>query len=75
MDAWGLNTDSMGYDKWDYEHLSCWNFLPFVLRRMGAAPKWLVDMIFAIWSLAIGLLIVVLGVIGRRVEDHGRITP
>ena len=49
MDAWGLNTDSMTYDQWDYQHLTCWNFLPFVLRRIGAAPKWVVDLAFAAW--------------------------
>src|SRR5438270_4731142 len=64
MDAWGLNTDSMGYDQWDYQHLTCWNFLPFVLRRMGAAPKWVVDLTFAIWGVVIGGLITVLVVLG-----------
>jgi hypothetical protein len=60
MDAWGLNTDSMGYDQWDYQHLTCWNFLPFVLRRMGAAPKWVVDMAFAAWSASVAGLVYVL---------------
>jgi hypothetical protein len=50
MDAWGLNTDAMGYDHWDYQHINTWNFLPFVLRRMGAAPRWVVDVVFAVWG-------------------------
>src|SRR3954465_15436538 len=75
MDAWGLNTDSMTYDQWDYQHLTCWNFLPFLLRRMGAAPKWVVDMILAIWALAIGGLITVAAALGRKVELYGRILP
>ncbi|HEY7351939.1 MAG TPA: hypothetical protein VH596_04145 [Terriglobales bacterium] len=75
MDAWGLNTDSMTYDHWDYLHITCWNFLPFVLRRMGAAPKWLVDSAFAIWGLGVGALITALFAIGRRVEQYGRILP
>jgi hypothetical protein len=75
MDAWGLNTDSMGYDQWDYQHLTCWNFLPFVLRRMGAAPKWLVDMALAIWGFAIVGLIAALAALGRKVEQCGRILP
>jgi hypothetical protein len=75
MDAWGLNTDSMTYDKWDYQHLTCWNFLPFVLRRMGAVPKWVVDMTFAIWALAIGGLITVAAALGRMVDSYGRILP
>jgi hypothetical protein len=43
----------MGYDQWDYQHITCWNFLPFVLRRIGAAPKWVVDLAFAAWFAAI----------------------
>jgi len=57
MDSWGLNTDSMGYDQWDYQHITCWNFLPFVLRRIGAAPKWLVDAAFVVWTASIAALI------------------
>jgi hypothetical protein len=60
MDAWGLNTDSMGYDQWDYQHLTCWNFLPFVLRRVGAVPGWVVDLALAAWFAAIGGLTYIL---------------
>jgi len=35
MDTWGLNTDSMGYDQWDYQHISCWNF-----SAVCAAKDW-----------------------------------
>ena len=56
MDAWGLKTDSMTYDQWDYQHITCWNFLPFVLRRVGAAPKWVADAALAIWVAGIALL-------------------
>jgi len=49
MDAWGLNTDEMTYDPWDYVHITTWNFLPFLLRRVGAAPRWVVDAVFAVW--------------------------
>ncbi len=49
MDAWGLNTEAMGQDQWDYVHIACWNFLPFLLRRVGAAPRWVVDVAFAVW--------------------------
>ena len=68
MNAWGLNTDSMTYDQWDYQHLTCWNFLPFVLRRVGAAPRWAVDAAFAFWGLGIGALFVSLIAVGRKVE-------
>jgi len=56
MDAWGLNTDSMTYDQWDYEHVTTWNFLPFVLRRVGAAPRWVVDLAFTLWYAAVAAL-------------------
>jgi hypothetical protein len=60
MDAWGLKTDAMGYDQWDYQHITTWNFLPFVLRRVGAAQRWVVDMAFVIWGFGIAELIYVL---------------
>jgi hypothetical protein len=50
MDAWGLNTDAMGYDQWDYVHITTWNVLPFLLRRVGAAPRWVVDIAFVLWG-------------------------
>jgi hypothetical protein len=56
MDAWGLNTDEMTYDQWDYVHITAWNFLPFLLRRVGAAPRWVVDTIFAVWIAGIAAL-------------------
>lgn len=49
MDAWRLNTDSMTYDHWDYLHITTWNFLPFVLRRMGNASRWVVDLVTGLW--------------------------
>jgi hypothetical protein len=57
MDAWGLNTDAMGYDQWDYQHITTWNFLPFVLWRVGAAPKWVVDVAFGGWGAGILALV------------------
>jgi hypothetical protein len=53
MSAWGLNTDAMTYDQWDYQHITCWNFLPFLLRRIGVAPRWVVHVAFAVWAAAI----------------------
>jgi hypothetical protein len=49
MDAWGLNNEAMTQDPWDYVHITTWNFLPFLLRRVGAAPGWAVNSAFAIW--------------------------
>jgi hypothetical protein len=53
MNEWHLNTEAMVQDPWDYVHVTTWNYLPFLLRRVGAAPKWVVDMAFVIWALGI----------------------
>ena len=60
MDAWGLNNESMTQDAWDHVHITTWNFLPFLLRRVGAAPGWVVHMAFAVWSAASAALAAVL---------------
>jgi hypothetical protein len=60
MDAWGLNNDSMTQDAWDYVHITTWNFLPFLLRRVGAAPKWVVEVAFAVWGTGVAALALVL---------------
>ncbi|MGP0021202.1 MAG: hypothetical protein ACLPHP_21715 [Candidatus Sulfotelmatobacter sp.] len=60
MDAWGLNTEEMTYDPWDYVHITTWNFLPFLLRRVGAAPRWIVDTALAVWIAGIAALVAVL---------------
>jgi hypothetical protein len=56
MDAWGLNNEAMTQDPWDYVHITTWNFLPFLLRRVGAAPGWVVSSALAIWLAAIAAL-------------------
>ena len=53
MQAWGLTNDSMTYDPWDYVHITTWNFLPFLLRRVGVAPRWVVNVAFAVWYVAL----------------------
>ncbi len=60
MDAWGLNTEAMSQDPWDYVHITTWNFLPFLLRRVGAAPRCVVTSAFVIWLAAITALAAVL---------------
>ena len=49
MEAWGLTNDSMTYDPWDYVHITTWNFLAFLLRRVGVAPRWVINISFAVW--------------------------
>jgi hypothetical protein len=60
MEAWGLNTEAMAWDPWDYVHITTWNFLPFLLRRVGAAPRWVVTTAFVILFAAIAALASVL---------------
>jgi hypothetical protein len=56
MDAWGLITEAVTQDPWDYVHMTTWNFLPFLLRRVGAAPVWVVNSALAIWLVGIAAL-------------------
>jgi len=56
MDQWGLNNHAMTEDPWDYLHITTWNFLPFVLRRAGEAPRWVVNLSFAIWGACVAAL-------------------
>jgi hypothetical protein len=60
MDSWGLNNEAMTQDAWDYVHITTWNFLPFLLRRVGAAPGWVVKTAFAVWLAAMTALASVL---------------
>jgi hypothetical protein len=56
MDQWGLTNHAMVEDPWDYVHITTWNFLPFVLRRIGQAPRSAVNIAFSLWSLALAVL-------------------
>jgi hypothetical protein len=56
MGEWGLNNDSMTQDPWDYVHITCWNFLPFLLRRVGEAPAWVVRLAFVVWGAGLAAL-------------------
>lgn len=60
MNAWGLDTEAMHEDAWDYVHITTWNFLPFLLRRVGAVPAWVGDTAFAIWGVALAALAAIL---------------
>jgi hypothetical protein len=56
MDAWGLNNHAMTEDSWDYIHITTWNFLPFLVRRVGEAPAWVVRIAFFVWVDALAAL-------------------
>jgi hypothetical protein len=66
MNAWGLNTESMGQDPWDYVHITTWNFFPFLLRRVGVAPRWVVNVAFALWGTALAGLSVAMARLFRN---------
>ena len=68
MDAWGLNNESMTQDPWDYVHITTWNFLPFLLRRVGAVSPCIVNVAFVIWGAGIAALLLCLRKIARVVE-------
>jgi hypothetical protein len=77
MDVWGLNNESMTQDTWDYVHITTWNFLPFLLRRVGAAPRWVVDTAFGVWGAAAAALVLCCSRLWQRVgrwksEAEGR---
>jgi hypothetical protein len=56
--AWGLNTPGIFDDPWDASHITTWNFLPSLLRHIGAAPLWVVHVLYAVWFVvAVALLI------------------
>jgi hypothetical protein len=48
-DRWGLNTPAIFQDPWDAAHLTTWNILPSLLRRIGDAPLWAVHVLYAVW--------------------------
>jgi hypothetical protein len=56
MGAWGLTNYAMHWDDWDYVHITTWNFLPFLLKRVGVAPAWVVHVVFVFWGLGIATL-------------------
>jgi len=75
MDAWGLNNESMTQDPWDHVHITTWNFLPFLLRRVGAVPGWVVDVTFAVWGTVIAALAVLLWRLRRVLQRQQATSP
>jgi hypothetical protein len=67
MNQWGLDTDAMKQDPWDYVHITTLNFLPFLLARVGKAAGWVVRLTTAIWFFALAADITVLAYIRNRV--------
>jgi hypothetical protein len=73
MDQWGLNNVPMTQDPWDYVHITTWNILPTVLRRVGEAPSWVVKVAFAVWIAGLVALAATLWQLqkaSRRASSH-----
>jgi hypothetical protein len=68
MQEWGLNNVAMTQDPWDYVHITTWNFLPFVLRRVGEAPNWVVNITMAFWTAGLVALAVCLCQVRRTLR-------
>lgn len=63
MDQWGLNNEAMTQDPWDYVHITTYNFLPFLLARVGKAAGWVVHLLTVIWFAALAATLVLLSFI------------
>jgi hypothetical protein len=71
MGQWGLTNDSMTNDPWDYAHITAFNFLPFLLARIGKAAGWAVHLIAAVWFAALaGLLSLLIFIRSRAVANE-----
>ena len=70
MSAWGLTNKSMREDAWAYAHITTWNFLPFLLKRVGTAAAWVVEVLMALWLTLLAALISLLGVASRLMTKN-----
>jgi len=68
MDQWGLNNEAMSQDPWDYVHITTYNFLPFLLARVGTAAGWVVHLLTVIWFSALAATLVLLNFIRRCIK-------
>jgi len=64
----------MTQDAWDYVHITTWNFLPFLLRRVGAVPGWVVKAAFAVWIAGIAALAWVLRQLGKAIRGSASLS-
>lgn len=71
MEAWGLTNDDMKTDPWDYVHITTWNILPSVLRRVGAAPRWVCRLTLFIWVGGLAMLGWILKKLTEVLADGG----
>jgi hypothetical protein len=74
MNQWGLNNSAMKEDPWDYVHITSFNFLPFLLARIGKAAGWLVQMLTVLWFAVLAVLIALFAFIYSRARA-GKLEP
>jgi hypothetical protein len=67
MSDWGLMNEGTIKDDWDYVHITTWNFLPFLLKRVGEAPASVVEVLTLLWVTLLAGLISLLGLASRLV--------
>jgi hypothetical protein len=60
VDHWNLSPGLPAADMWDYVHITTLNFLPFLLKRVGVAPRWVVELTTVAWFAALAGLATVL---------------
>jgi hypothetical protein len=74
-EQWQLMNPNMTDDAWDYVHITTWNLLPFVLRRVGEAPAWVVRTALTIWISSLALLVTLLWRLLSLSTDVGEGAP
>jgi len=74
MGQWGLNNEAMTQDPWDYVHITTYNFLPFLLTKVGKAASWVVHLVTVVWFAALATTLVLLGYI-RSGARRGAFKP
>ncbi|MGB9258410.1 MAG: hypothetical protein WCC25_26490, partial [Candidatus Korobacteraceae bacterium] len=60
-----MDNYAMHWDPWDYVHITAWNFLPFLLKRVGAAPRWVVHVTLMLWMAGLAMLVATLSQLRR----------
>jgi hypothetical protein len=60
-----MDNFAMHWDPWDYVHITTWNFLPFLLKRVGAAPAWVVHITLMLWMAGLAMLAATLSQLRR----------
>jgi hypothetical protein len=65
-----MDNFAMHWDPWDYVHITTWNFLPFLLKRVGAAPAWVVHITLMLWMAGLALLVATLSQLRRVLAEQ-----